>query len=164
MKNPKRRKTQKLQEAPQDNGMEDTPVFLSKPKKKRCFSKGELVSSDLEEKTSSGNISKRKKSFSEEEPVTDPGEAETGVSPIKRGNSLPKRSHSATDLKRPPAVRAATPRKRKVSQSSPRKTRMDSTLVGKEVDLTFVHLRNLEDAQLLLINIIISYHRSLLTM
>ena len=127
---PKKEKNQKLQEAPQDDGVEDTPVFLSKPKKKKSFPKEELVSSDLEEKTGSGDLPKRKISFPEEEPVTDPGEAETGVFPIKRGNSLPKRSHTAADLKRLLVARAATPGKRKVSQSSPRKTRMDSTLGG----------------------------------
>lgn len=42
-----KKKKQKLQEAPQENGIENAPVSLPKPKKKKSFSKEELVSSDL---------------------------------------------------------------------------------------------------------------------
>jgi len=54
----------------------------------------------------------------------------TRGSPRKRGNYLPRRSHSAVDLKRLLSARAAAPRKRKSSKSYPRKVRMDIFLVG----------------------------------
>ena len=56
--------------------MEDPSVSFSKPKKKKSFSKEELVSSDLEETAGTGSLPKRKKSFPKEEPVTDPDESE----------------------------------------------------------------------------------------
>ena len=54
----------------------------------------------------------------------------TRESPRKSGNCLPRRSHSAVDLKRLLPARAAAPRKRKSSESYPRKVRMDIFLVG----------------------------------
>lgn len=54
---------------------------------------------------------------------------ETGVSPRKRGNSLPRRSRSALDLKRLLAARVVTSRKRKSSKSYPRKIRINGTLL-----------------------------------
>nr|KAF6472000.1 NOP56 ribonucleoprotein [Molossus molossus] len=81
---PKKKKKQKLQETPQENGMEDLPVSLSKPKKKKSFSKEELVNSDLEQTTGSGNLPKRKKSFPKEGPVSDPEEAGNRSAPKKK--------------------------------------------------------------------------------
>ncbi|KAI4582101.1 hypothetical protein MJG53_009626 [Ovis ammon polii x Ovis aries] len=65
------KENRKPQKAPQEDGMEDPSVSFCKPKKKKPFSKKELVSSDLEETASSGSLSKRKKSFPKEEPVGD---------------------------------------------------------------------------------------------
>ena len=45
---PKKKKKQKFQEASWGNGMEDSSTSFSKSKKRRSFSKEELVSSDLE--------------------------------------------------------------------------------------------------------------------
>ena len=127
---PKKKKKQKPQEAPQENGMKDPSVSFSKPKKKKSFSKEELVSSDLEETACTGSLPKRKKSFPKEEPVSDPNESENKRSPRKSRKCLPRRSHSTVDLKRLLPPRAAAPRKRKSSESYPRKVRMDIFLVG----------------------------------
>ncbi|KAJ8789987.1 hypothetical protein J1605_004739 [Eschrichtius robustus] len=63
--------------------MED-PSVSSKPKKKKSFSKEDLVSSDLEETAASGSIPKRKKSFPKEEPVSDPEESGNKRVPKKK--------------------------------------------------------------------------------
>ncbi|KAB0355811.1 hypothetical protein FD755_021752 [Muntiacus reevesi] len=76
------KKKQKPQEALQENGMEDPSVSFSK--KKKYFSKEELVSSDLEETAGTGGLPKRKKSFPKEEPVTDPDESENKRAPKKK--------------------------------------------------------------------------------
>ena len=55
---------------------------------------------------------------------------ETRVSPRKKGNALPRRSHSAVDQKRLLPAGAVDPRRRKSSESYPRKIRMDVSLVG----------------------------------
>ncbi|XP_023481994.1 nucleolar protein 56 isoform X1 [Equus przewalskii] len=81
---PKKKKKQKLQEAPQENGMEDPSVSFSKPKKKKSFSKEELVTSDLEETAGSGSLPKRKKSSPKVETVTDPEEAGNRSVPKKK--------------------------------------------------------------------------------
>ncbi|KAG8524700.1 Nucleolar protein 56 [Galemys pyrenaicus] len=104
---PKKKKKQKLQETPQENGMEETPV--SKPKKKKTFSKEELGSSDAEETAGTAHLPKRKKWSL----LVTRKRQETGLCPRKNGNSLPRRSPSAVDLKRLLAARAAAPRKRK---------------------------------------------------
>ena len=62
---------------------------------------------------------------------------ETRESLRKRGNSLPRRSHSAVDLTRMLPARAAAPRKRKSSESYPRKSRMDISLVGHHLQRYF---------------------------
>ncbi|XP_053429384.1 nucleolar protein 56 [Nycticebus coucang] len=74
---PKKKKRQKPQEVPQENGMEDHPsIPVSKPKKKKSFSKEELVNSDLEEATSIVSPPKKKKASPKEEiVVSDPEEA-----------------------------------------------------------------------------------------
>ncbi|XP_012659526.1 nucleolar protein 56 [Otolemur garnettii] len=74
---PKKKKKQKPQEVPQENGMEDHPsIPVSKPKKKKSFSKEELVSSDLEEATGIVNPPKKKKASPKEETVvSNPEEA-----------------------------------------------------------------------------------------
>ena len=59
-----------------ENGMEDPSVSFCKPKKKKSFSKEELVSSDLEKTAGTGSLPKWKKSIPKEEPVTDPDESE----------------------------------------------------------------------------------------
>ena len=56
--------------------MGDPSVSFSKPKKKKSFSKEELVSNDLEETAGTGSLPKWKKSIPKEEPVTDPDESE----------------------------------------------------------------------------------------
>ena len=61
----------------------------------------------------------------------------TRGSPRKSGNCLPRRSHSAVDLKRLLPARAAAPRKRKSSESYPRKVRMDIFLVGHNLTQVF---------------------------
>ena len=61
----------------------------------------------------------------------------TRESPRKSGNCLPRRSHSAVDLKRLLPARAAAPRKRKSSESYPRKVRMDIFLVGHNLTEAF---------------------------
>nr|XP_044604196.1 nucleolar protein 56 isoform X1 [Equus asinus] len=81
---PKKKKKQKLQEAPQENGMEDPSVSFSKPKKKKSFSKEELITSDLEETAGSGSLPKRKKSSPKVETVTDPEEAGNRSVPKKK--------------------------------------------------------------------------------
>ena len=78
------KETPKPQKAPQEDGMEDPPVSFCKPKKKKPFSKKGLVSSDLEETASSGNLSKRKNSFPKEEPVSDPKESGNKRVPEKK--------------------------------------------------------------------------------
>ena len=75
---------QKPQKAPQEDGMENPSVSSSKPKKKKPFSKKELVSSDLKERASSGSLSKWKKSSSKEEPVSDPKESGNKRVPRKK--------------------------------------------------------------------------------
>ena len=47
--NERPKEKQKPQKAPQEDGMENPSVFFSKPKKRKPFSKKEVVSSDLEE-------------------------------------------------------------------------------------------------------------------
>ncbi|KAB0368711.1 hypothetical protein FD755_019745 [Muntiacus reevesi] len=81
---PKKKKKQKLQEALQENGMEDPSVSFPKTKIKKSFSKEELVSSDLEETAGTGSLPKRKKSFPKEETVTDPDESENNRVPKKK--------------------------------------------------------------------------------
>ena len=61
--------------------MEDPSVSFSKSKKKKSFSKEELVSCDLEE---TAGLPKRKKSFPKEERVTDPDESENKRVPKKK--------------------------------------------------------------------------------
>lgn len=73
---PRKKKKPKLQEARQENGMEDPPVSLAEPKKKKSFSKEGLISSDLEERAGSGSFPTRKNSFPRGEPGSDPEEAE----------------------------------------------------------------------------------------
>ncbi|XP_023593269.1 nucleolar protein 56 isoform X3 [Trichechus manatus latirostris] len=86
---PKKKKKQKPQEVPQENGMEDSSSsVLPKPKKKKSFSKEELVSSDLEETAVSTSFSKRKKSFPKEEPASDPEEAGNSRSVPKKKKKL----------------------------------------------------------------------------
>ena len=58
-------------------------------------------------------------------------------SPRKRGNYLPRWSHSAGGLKRMLPARAVAPRKRKSSKSYPRKIRMDISLVGHNLQRSF---------------------------
>ena len=102
-------------------------------KKKKYFSKEELISSDLEETAGTGGLPERKKSFPKEEPVTDPDESENKRVPKKKRKLSPKRSQSAADLKRLLPARAAAPIKRQSSESSPRKVRMDIFLVGHDL-------------------------------
>ena len=58
-------------------------------------------------------------------------------SPRKRGNDLPRWSHSAGGLKRMLPGRAVAPRKRKSSKSYPKKIRMDISLVGHNLQRSF---------------------------
>ena len=139
MKDPKKKKKQKPQEALQENGTEDPSVSFSKPKKKKSFSKEKLVSSDLEETAGTGSLPKRKKEkrFRKRKQLLTLMSQKTRGSPRKSGNCLPRRSHSAVDLKRLLPVRAAAPRKRKSSESYPRKVRMDILLVGHNLTQVF---------------------------
>ena len=61
----------------------------------------------------------------------------TRGSPRKSRNCLPKRSHSAVDLKRLLPARAVAPRKIKSSESYPQKVRMDIFLVGHKLTEVF---------------------------
>ena len=107
--------------------MKDPSVSFSKPKKKKSFSKEKLVSSDLEETAGTGSLPKRKKEkrFRKRKQLLTLMSQKTRGSPRKSRNCLPRRSHSAVDLKRLLPARAAAPRKRKSSKSYPRKVRMD---------------------------------------
>ena len=115
--------------------MEDPSVSFSKPKKKKSFFQGG-AGSDLEE-TAGSSLSKRKKTFTKEGSVSDPEESGSKRVPRKRGNCLPRRSLSAVDLKRLLPARAVTPSKSKSSESSPRKIRMDISLVGHNLQRYF---------------------------
>ena len=84
--------------------MEDPSVSFFKPKKKKSFSKEELVSSDLEETAGTGSLPKRKKSFPKEEPVTDPDESENKRVPKKK----PKLSSKEEPLSSGPEEAAAS--------------------------------------------------------
>ena len=64
--------------------MEDLSVSFSKFRKKKSFSKEELVSSDLEETAGCESLPKRKKSFPKGEPVSDPEESENKRVPKKK--------------------------------------------------------------------------------
>ena len=73
--------------------MENPSVFFSKAKKRKPFSKKELVSSDLEETAGSGSPSKRNKSFPKVEPVHDTEES---------GNkSVPKKKRKCSSKEEP---------------------------------------------------------------
>ena len=126
---PKKKKKQKPQEALRENEMEDPSVSFSKPKKKKSFSKEKLVSSDLEETAGTGSLPKRKKEkrFRKRKQLLTLMSQKTRGSPRKSGNCLPRRSHSAVDLKRLLPARAAAPRKRKSSESYPRKLEWTSS-------------------------------------
>nr|XP_016811716.2 nucleolar protein 56-like [Pan troglodytes]XP_054970371.1 nucleolar protein 56-like [Pan paniscus] len=89
---PKKKKKQKPQEVHQENGMEDPPISFSKPKKKKCFSTEELMSSDLEETAGSTSLPKRKKSSPKEETVNDTEESG------HRSGSKKKRKFSKEEL------------------------------------------------------------------
>lgn len=109
--------------------MEDPSVStFSKPKKKKSFSKEELVSSDPEETASNGSLPKRKQSFPKEEPASDPQEAGNSSVSKKKRTFYPRTSQSAVELKKLLAGRAAVPRKN--SKHYTRKIRMDIFLAG----------------------------------
>lgn len=128
VKRPSKKKTQKLQENPQNSGMEDPPLSLSKPKKKKCFFK-ELVGRDLEQVAVEVFLRERNLSPKRTQLVT-LKKQETRVSPRKRGHFLPRRSSSAVDQKRILGPRAAASRKRENSKSFPGKIRTTSILWG----------------------------------
>ncbi|XP_032142302.1 nucleolar protein 56-like [Sapajus apella] len=69
---PKKKKKQKPQEVPQENGKEDISLSPN-PRKINLFK--ELLSSDLEEMAGSTSLPKRKKSSPKEDTVNDPEEA-----------------------------------------------------------------------------------------
>ena len=122
---PKKKKKQKPQEAFQENGMEDPSVSFSK--KKKYFSKEELISSDLKETAGTGGLPERKKSFPKEEPVTDPDESENKRVPKKKRKLSSKEEPVSSGLKKLLPARAAAPIKRISSKSYPRKVRRTSS-------------------------------------
>ncbi|XP_010589876.1 nucleolar protein 56 [Loxodonta africana] len=92
---PRKKKKQRPQEAPQENGMEDSSSsVLPKPKKKKSLSKAELVSSDLEETAVSTGFPKRKKSLPKEEPASDPEE-------VVNSSSVPKKKKKLSSKEEP---------------------------------------------------------------
>ncbi|KAF6088805.1 NOP56 ribonucleoprotein [Phyllostomus discolor] len=114
---PKKKKKQKLQEAvPQENGMEDPPVPLSKPKKKKSFSKEELISSDLEETTGSGTVPKRKKSLFKEEPVSDLEEAGNRSVPKKKRKFSSKEEPLSSGPEEAVGIKSSSSKKKKKLQ------------------------------------------------
>ncbi|KAJ8779243.1 hypothetical protein J1605_012705 [Eschrichtius robustus] len=72
---PKKKQKQHPQEAPRENGTEDPSVSFSKPPKKEIF---------FQEAAGSGSLTKRKKSFPTEEPVSDPEESGNKRVPKKK--------------------------------------------------------------------------------
>ncbi|XP_059964794.1 nucleolar protein 56-like [Mesoplodon densirostris] len=88
----KKKQKQKPQEAPQENGMKTNLCPSPNPPKKKSFSKEELVGSDLEETAGSGSLTKRKKSFPKEEPVSDPQES---------GNKVPRQKRKFSSKEEP---------------------------------------------------------------
>ncbi|XP_007465444.1 PREDICTED: nucleolar protein 56 [Lipotes vexillifer] len=108
---PKKKKKQKPQEAPQENGMED-PSVSSKPKKKKSFSKEELVS-DLEETAGSGCLTKRKKSFPKEEPDSDPEESGNKRVPKKKRKFSSKEEPLSTGPEEAAASKNSSSKKKK---------------------------------------------------
>uniref|UniRef100_A0A2K6KFN4 Uncharacterized protein n=1 Tax=Rhinopithecus bieti TaxID=61621 RepID=A0A2K6KFN4_RHIBE len=126
----------KEEKVPQENGMEDPSISFSKPKKKKSFSKEELMSSDLEETTGSTSLPKRKKSSPKEETVNDPEEAG------HRSGSKKKRKFSKEEpVSSGPeeaAGKSSSPRRRKSSIKHPRKIRMQTDILW-EVGHTIAH-------------------------
>ena len=122
---PQKKQKQKPQEALQENGTEDPSVSFSKPKKKKSFSKEKLVSVILKTQLALEVFPRGRNLFPKRTQLLTLMSQKTRGSPRKSGNCLPRRSHSAVDLKRLLPARAAAPRKRKSSESYPRKVRMD---------------------------------------
>ena len=96
-------KTQgKVLKWPKLKGLRDIlkEIHLNGVLKNECFRKN-------------GSLPKRKKSFPKEEPVRTLKSQKTRGSPQKRRNCLPRRSHTAGDLKRlPPASKSSSSKKK----------------------------------------------------
>ncbi|ELW72980.1 Nucleolar protein 56 [Tupaia chinensis] len=117
-----KKKKQKPQEVPQENEMKDPALSPPKPKKKKSFSKEEGVSSDLEETADSVNLPQEEEIFTQKRKQSVILKRQpTGASPREKGNSLPRRSQSAVDLKRLLAPRATLKKKKALSKTCPGK-------------------------------------------
>ncbi|XP_017498200.3 nucleolar protein 56 isoform X2 [Manis javanica] len=115
---PKKKKKQKPQEAPQENGMEEVPsVCLSKPKKKKSFSREELVSCDLEETAGNGILPKRKKSLSKE-PGSDPEEAGNKNVPKKKRKFSSKEEALSSGPEEATGSKSISKKKKKLQKRS----------------------------------------------
>ena len=117
--------------------MEDLSISFSKSKKQKSFSKRSWLVLILKRQLAvkvfprGRNLSPKRKQL-----VTLKSQ-KISRSPRKRGNYLPRWSHSAGGLKRMLPARAVAPRKRKSSKSYPRKIRMDISLVGHNLQRSF---------------------------
>ena len=117
--------------------MEGLAISFSKSKKQKSFSKEELLVVILKRQLAvkvfprGRNLSPKRKQL-----VTLKSQ-KISRSPRKRGNSLPRWSHSAGGLKRMLPARAVAPRKRKSSESCPKKIRMDFSPVGHNLQRSF---------------------------
>nr|XP_017498200.2 nucleolar protein 56 isoform X2 [Manis javanica] len=115
---PKKKKKQKPQEALQENGMEEVPsVCLSKPKKKKSFSREELVSCDLEETAGNGILPKRKKSLSKE-PGSDPEEAGNKNVPKKKRKFSSKEEALSSGPEEATGSKSISKKKKKLQKRS----------------------------------------------
>ena len=102
-------------------------------KKKKYFSKEELISSDLEETAGTGGLPERKKSFPKEEPVTDPDESENKRVPEKKRKLSSKEEPLSSGPEEAAASKGSAQRRRRSPESCPRGGRMDTFLVGHDL-------------------------------
>ena len=112
-------------------GRSRRPVsLLSKPQKEKSFSKKELVGTDLEETAGTVSLPKRKSSFPKGEPDSDPEESGNKSDPEKKRKFSPKEKPLSSGPEEAATARAVAARKRKSSESHPRKIRADVSLMG----------------------------------
>lgn len=98
--------------------MEEVPsVCLSKPKKKKSFSREELVSCDLEETAGNGILPKRKKSLSKE-PGSDPEEAGNKNVPKKKRKFSSKEEALSSGPEEATGSKSISKKKKKLQKRS----------------------------------------------
>ena len=126
-------KKQKPQEASQEMELKTHLSPFPNPRKRNL--KEELVSSDLEEIAGTGSLSKMKKTFSKEEPVSDPKElGNKRVPKEERTGKLPAKEEAlSSGPEEAAASKSSGSKKNKKFQNYPRKIRMDISLVGRNL-------------------------------